>query len=417
MCDIVPGELIVSWHQDDAAAATLIDRIRGGESRVPHIEFIERLEERLKGLELEPRENLTSKFVRLRVPAGEEVFKINILQFLYRREQILALTDGRFDLGRHRHLLIDSRNQFQVVPNSWLTTSFAFARPRHDDYKKLFKWTGPSASTRNVLIIDSGLASVRGFLVTDRRNFVDPARPRDVKDDHSVQHGTAIAEIIRDLCPKAPLTIYKVVDAKDRASEWDTLAALAARSSAEVINLSLSFGLKNGTCGVCGRESHSSRSAVFESLLDQVATSPGAPIVVTAAGNDSANELTYPARFGSVVAIESVNQALDLSEFSNRGTTDHEGNPHDHVFVLPGGERLAKASAPAEWLGTAASGDEILGTSFAAAYASGLIAHHWSQAAHRKKNAAQLLAWLGAHADTSMPNYAQATYGHGLMRA
>ena len=135
------------------------------------------------------------------------------------------------------------------------------------------------------------------------------------------------------------------------------------------------IGLKDRKCAACGRESHASRSAVFESLLDQLAKASDAPIIVTAAGNDGASALTYPARFGSVVAVESVNQALELSRFSNCGTKDHEGNPRDHVFVLPGGEEAATGSTPTEWLGVAATGDELHGTSFAAAYASGLIAH------------------------------------------
>ena len=411
MCDIIPGEILVSYEKDDPAATALIDQIR--ENKIEHVSFAGSLEDRLKSMGLGIRPSLKSNFCRLLVPAGAEVFKINYLQFFYRFELLKAMAQGLItDLSRPFFSRTDGA--FTVVPNSVLTTCFAFSYPRHDDYKSLFGWTGPSATKRKVLIVDSGILSTTGFNVTDQRNFVDPTNTANVTDDHPSEHGSVIAEIIRDLCPNASLAVYKVIDSKDRASEWDTLAALAADCKADIINMSIAFGLQDQTCSYCGRESYASRSAVFEKMLTEITANQDV-IVVGAAGNQGKTELAFPARFPQVVAIESINQAKELSHFSNRSSVSADGSSHKRVFVLPGGERtLTAGAAPTEWIASAKSTDHC-GTSFSAAYASAIFAHLWDDTAHSSKTAEQLIAYCASNADTAIPAYASATHGNGLM--
>src|SRR5258707_1857582 len=181
-------------------------------------------------------------------------------------------------------------------------------------------WTTASATTSVVAILDTGLDNTKGFNVQAECDFTVSGTGSTAKDDHPLEHGTAIAEIIADFCPKAPLVIYKVADSTGRASELDTIAALVADSGAGIINMRLGLGLGDTKCPRCGRESHSSRAAVFENALDQV--SDAGAIVLAAAGNDSLSELDYPARFASALAVASVTEKYALSTFTNSGTTD-----------------------------------------------------------------------------------------------
>ena len=419
MCDTVAGEQLVSFREEDPAGADLINQIRN--ETISHITVLEDLEERIRRTEL-PMRKIDFKFYRLGVTPGEEAYKIGYLQFFYKVALFKALSEQR--LNWDSPVLWQSDYHLQVVPNSLLSirqsSGIGFSHTTtHDDYKKLCGLTAGSASpsagvTKRVMVLDTGLDPASASTVAGRLNFVDYAKRNDVTDDHG--HGTAVTEIIRDLCPTAEFIIYKVADANGRASEWDTLAALAVESDAEIANISLAFGLEGGTCTHCGRESHSSRSAVFENLVRQLDNTGDGPIIIAAAGNESLSELSYPARYQNVLAIESVNKAKELSEFTNRATIDHEGKSHQNVFVLPGGEKLKSGTKPTEYVGTSSNGDEYYGTSFAAAYASGLIAALWTESSHSADDRQQLLDHLRNNADQSLPNYNSATHGNGLMQ-
>ncbi len=291
--------------------------------------------------------------------------------------------------------------------------TFAFSQT-HTTYKQMLGWTTSSAPipTKRVLIVDSGIDSLQGYTIVDRKNFLDVHNQQDVTDE--VGHGTAIASIINDLCPNVELVIYKIANASKKVSEWDLLAALDAWNGADIVNLSIAYGFTDRVCGTCGRVSGRSRATVFERLLDQLRDSVASPLLVAAAGNDGADELYYPSRFNHVIAVESIDSSHNLSAFSNWSTTDQEHQTHPAVFVLPGGQRV-KGQPATEVVGQSANGGEYWGTSFATAYAVGLIAAVWSQPIHTTKSRTQMLDHLKATADTSFPNYAFQTYGHGMM--
>jgi hypothetical protein len=423
MCDTIPGELLVCFHRDDRAADDLIETIHNG--RVSHVRVIEELGYRVTRAGLPMRTGLKFTFYKLGVPPGDEAFKINYLQFYYKWALLDALNTGRMSMSSHGHVLNASNHHFQVVPHSILSIratapavasgiGFSFTQT-HDAYRKMIGWQAGSATSpgKRVLILDTGLDPAITCKLVDQKNFVDDSKPADASDDNG--HGTAVGSIVTDLCPSVELVIYKVADASGRASEWDTLAALAARSGADVINISLSFGLPDRICSHCGRESHSSRSAVFENMIDQLDELPDGPLMIAAAGNDGLSELSFPARFENVLAIESVNLASDLSEFTNRAATDHQGNNHRNVFVLPGGE-TTQNTTPTEFIGTSTSGSQFYGTSFSTAYASGLISALWSQPLHAAKDRPQLLDHLRTNADNSLPSYSYTTHGNGMMK-
>lgn len=348
MCDTVAGELILSFPRIDMAARRLLSLLQ--ERQIEHVEYVESLDNRVERLHLKADPNLEFDFHLVRVPSGQESWKTTHLQFFYKREllnfipqssrdvimKLVQRSDYQFTISPN-HLLTLANSPTAVVPIS--ASSFHFGNC-HSLYRQ---WIGlpppPSHSTEKirVLLLDSGVASDTPIVVTDQRNIVDRNNLR-AEDDHG--HGTAIALLIHDLAPSAEFMVYKVADATGRISEWDALAGLAAKSDAQVVNLSMQFGLldKGKGCAFCGRESRASRSAVFENILEQLAKRTPRPIVVAAAGNYQDNQLAYASRFADVLAIGAITSQRVLTSDCNKGNSDQAGSPHQNHFVLPGGE-------------------------------------------------------------------------------
>ncbi len=428
MCEWIDGELIVSFPKVDLAALSLIEDIRLG--LVDGVSHVESLAEKLGNLGLQADPNIEFDFHRLRVPTGQELWKITYLQFFYKIKLV--------DVLQHSHIpqtfwdaLRRSDYQFNVAPNNILSLAikwplqFAPSPPIrvadftfssfHSQYKSYLN-VPPSTPPVNadqirVLIVDTGIADDVPFQVADERNFVDPKNGIKATDDNG--HGTAVALIINELIPDAKIIAYKAVDTSGRASEWDTLASLAAKHDAHIINISLSFGLEARKCKTCGRESESSRSQVFETILDQFENRAVKPILVAAAGNDGDAMLSYPARFGQVLAIESITSQKELSTFSNYGNRDPHDQVHSHRFTLPGGE---SDHTKLESIGQFGSkGNPLWGTSFAAAYATGIVANIRAQLGIQAQSDAVLNTLLSS-VDQNFVNYNQTEYGNGLLR-
>jgi subtilisin family serine protease len=426
MCDYVPGELLIGFHRDDSAAALLVQQIEGGQ--IEHVTVLDSLENRLARLGLSQRTGLTFRFFKLGVPSGDETFKISYLQFYYKIALLEVLSEGRFTPDKnpvHQEILGRSNFHPQIVQNGILSVAAtASAAPRtaftfnstHTAYRQAFGWPGTTSngSGMKILVMDTGVDSLPAYNIVDGRNFIDDTQKQDVSDEHG--HGTAMASILHDIAPGADVIVYKVADSAGISSEWTLLGGMGAISDANIINLSLEFGLGDLKCPQCGRVSHSTRSGLFENMIDDLMKLPDAPLIVGAAGNAGNAELSFPARYSNVVAIESVDGALNLSRFSNRSTTDHVGQAHQYVFVLPGGRGVPQG-IPSEYIGASASGAQHHGTSVAAAYASGIIARVWSDPQRRQWNRHQVLTYLCSNASkTSLPNYVATTHGNGLMR-
>jgi subtilisin family serine protease len=424
MCDYISGDLLICFPKVDLAAQLLMEDIRGG--LIEHVSRAESLEEKLAPLGLKPDEDIEFEFHRVKVPPGEEQWKITFLQFFYKRKLLEVLvsrqTTRRFLKGLGR-----SDYHFTVVPNSVLdlaasplgkgvlATNFTFSN-FHTQYKATLNIpaTPPNRLDQvRIAIADSGIADDVNFAITDKKNFVDPNQPQKVSDENG--HGTVIALIVHELAPNAQLTIYKVADANGRVSEWDALAALAVCAKFQVVNLSLQFGLKDRVCSVCGRESQSSRSAVFENIIGQVAKREHKSILVGAAGNNSLGELAFPARFSAMLAVGAVNSRGELSAESNYGDQYITSGLPDNHFVCPGGDDKA---APPETVGSFGLKDNLHwhGTSFAAAYATGVVANLIAQQDEDTDYAAILDSLRNSADSQSLVPRDPKKYGHGIMR-
>lgn len=421
MCDTVAGELILSFSKLDIPAQNLVREIREG--LIENVTHIESLEDRLRHLHLRPIEDLGFDFHRVRVPIGDEQWKITYLQFFYKIQFLNYLSSG-YPTQEFMNSVGRSDHQFTVAPNHLLTLNanagapvqaaqFQFSTYHNNAYKSMMGISSPiNAKGVKIVIIDSGVASDVTFTINQKRNFADPNNAFDVTDNYG--HGTVVSLLINEVVSDADIDIYKITDTKN-ASEWDTLAAVAACKDAHVINMSLEFGLGDKACQTCGRESHSSRSAVFERMIEQLFRQPNKPIVIAAAGNNTLPSLAYPARFGDVIAIGSVNSRGDLSHFSNYGDVDHILNYHANRFVLPGGED--DPTRP-ESVGMFTNPVKSYhGTSFAAAYASGIVAASIAQAGIYSYQPNSIISTLRQSADTSiLTNYDRHKHGNGIMK-
>jgi subtilisin family serine protease len=428
MCDIIAGQLIVCFPKIDPAGRSVINQIV--ENQISHVSRLESMEEKLAKLGIKPDPQLEFELHLLAVPAGQENWKANFLQYFYKRALLDALVTHSFK--DFPTAVSRSDFHFIVAPNYQMTLSgssqagppvsvkdFHFG-PYHTSYRQMIGMAASAApsSKIDVLLLDSGIAadaSSAGIKVVSQYNLVDSQQPRVARDD--VGHGTAVALLIADLEPKAEFTVVKVADANSRVSEWDALAGMLTKTDPDVVNLSLQFGLPDQKpCNTCGRsrESWASRSAIFENIVEQMQNRTKEPVIVAAAGNSALAELSYPARFGNVLAVGAVTSNRQLSSSSNYGDRDHTGSLHDNHFVLPGGE---SASRNPEAVITSLGGKNWTGTSMATAFASGVIAHRIGQFQGGARQRQAFLQTLRAGCDKNLKNYSIATHGNGMMRA
>jgi subtilisin family serine protease len=432
MCDFVPGELILCFPRTDGAGDRLVSDIQ--EETIENVSYIESADDKLHMLDLSPPEESAFAFHRVRVPEGEEEWKVTYLHFYYKQRLfeafVEALSSGSPQDFQERHGRSDY--QFTVAPNHWLSISGRAAKPiraakfdfstHHYQYKKMLR-IEPARYNLNqirICVLDSGVADdiPSLHLAKQSRNFVtpDPKLQKNVTDDNG--HGTRVALILDDVAPGTELCIYKVADSSGRASEWDTIAAVLASKEAHIVNMSLAFGLDDWDCPQCGgRESQSSRSYVFENVLSQF--SDELPVFVAAAGNAHKDKLAFPARFSDVLAIGAINSRYKLSSFSNYGNSDQVGDEHKNHYVLPGGE---EEPAGLELIGAFGPKDEGgYGTSFAAAYASAIVARVIAQTGIGNTQYPTLLDSIKENAERkpfkdNTDAYDSQLYGHGLLR-
>ncbi|MEQ1504334.1 MAG: S8 family serine peptidase [Myxococcota bacterium] len=150
--------------------------------------------------------------------------------------------------------------------------------------------TGVAYETSGRFVVAPGLATTPFVAPAD---FVElDGHPND---DH--QHGTHIASLIASratyggVAPGVAMMPIKVLDAHDTGTEWALVEGLwhAIDNGADVINLSLSFPL--------GYVPSEALQEALEAAWDADI------VVIAAAGNESARELTWPAASRLVVAV------------------------------------------------------------------------------------------------------------------
>lgn len=157
-------------------------------------------------------------------------------------------------------------------------------------------------------------------------------------------HGTMVAGLVHLFAPTAKIMPLKAFNADGTANVSNIVSAIyyATDNGARIINMSFEL------------------SQISDALLRAVnyATRKGV-ICIASAGNDSQQALVYPAAYGNVIGVGSVNQQNQISSFSNYGP--------DVVSV----------AAPGEGLVTTYPGNHYAaawGTSFSSALVAGTTA-------------------------------------------
>jgi subtilisin family serine protease len=427
------GELIISHARADLAATDVVDRIRG--EKIEHVGYLDDMDKKI-GFEPHPKAPEFQLHL-IRVPEGEETWKANYLQFVYKQALQERLRSGRVPpdfaaaLGR-------PDLHFNVQPNHeiWLAaTALAMAArgpisarqfrftQYHEQYKSMLRIPArvDNPAPVTIAVLDTGVAG--DFALPNspqpiQTNLVDEDTGNGAIDHHG--HGTVMCSIIRDVAPFATLHVFKAFGDDGRTTEWHILYALQTLGDANIVNMSITFGmLDEVACSECGHRSqmdrpviysHRVRSNAFHNQIRQMVEREER-VLVASAGNRGAAELEYPSRFEEVIAISSVNSLCRRSSFSNYNGT---GRPHPNHCALPGGE----TQTPQELVGSFGADVSIAaGTSHAAAYASGLLAHLWNRARQEERNPRGMAAAMAnaAHKQLGMfAAYNIAEHGNGI---
>jgi subtilisin family serine protease len=156
-------------------------------------------------------------------------------------------------------------------------------------------------------------------------------------------HGTMVAGLIHLVAPSAKIMPLKAFNADGSGDEANIVRAIyfAADNKANVINMS--FGLPNISDALMKAINYANRKGV---------------ICVASVGNDAQTALVYPAAFGNVIGVASVDSQNQPSSFTNRGSD------------------LVTIAAPGENLVTTFPGDQYAvasGTSFSAPLVAGAV--------------------------------------------
>lgn len=156
-------------------------------------------------------------------------------------------------------------------------------------------------------------------------------------------HGTMVAGLIHLVAPSAKIMSLKAFNADGSGDEANIVRAIyfAADNQANVINMS--FGLPNISDALLKAINYANRKGV---------------ICIASVGNDAQTALVYPAAFGNVIGVASVDSQNQPSLFTNRGPD------------------LVTIAAPGENLVTTFPGDQYAvasGTSFSAPLVAGAV--------------------------------------------
>jgi subtilisin family serine protease len=161
---------------------------------------------------------------------------------------------------------------------------------------------------------------------------------------HYFGHGTMVAGLIHLVAPTARIMSLKAFHADGTANQSDIISAIyyAVDHGASVINMS--FELTQISDTLLRAINYADRKGV---------------ICVASAGNEGLNRLVYPAAYGNVISVGSVDQQSQQSSFTNFGPD------------------LVRVAAPGEALITTYPGNHYAaawGTSFSSAIVAGIVA-------------------------------------------
>ena len=283
--------------------------------------------------------------------------------------------DGNF-------LVVDSLEQAEdipqdcveyIEPNYYVELFSADNTAPDDDYYASYQWNlqqigamtaynrGLYGEGVKVAFIDSGVNKAHEDFDSTRITGKNFNIDGNAYDNDSLGHGTFTAGIVgaqtnngkglAGIAPKSSIMEYRVFSSGNTTTLDTVVSAInaAVDDGCKVMNLSL------GT------------DASSETLLTAIRRAEtNGVIMVAAVGNDGSSALQYPAAYGDVIGVGSVDSGLTVSNFSQKNSS---------VFVTAPGGGVASLSNT----GTAAYELDLtsttnMGTSFAAPVVTGMAA-------------------------------------------
>jgi subtilisin family serine protease len=196
-------------------------------------------------------------------------------------------------------------------------------------------------------------------------------RPATTQPHDPVGHGTLVARIINRIAPAARLLSIKALERNGNLGGLIAGLYIAElRFRPDIFNLSLALTCDVDVCGSCGNPQGSEAAvtaAQLELLFGLIDQRRKQPLLVAAAGNGT-RSVRMPARFPNVLAVGAVagSQVATYSHYTDIAP--------DRFILAPGG----CAQQP---MGQGASAGHsrsslMFGTSFAAAFISGIAARY-----------------------------------------
>lgn len=231
-----------------------------------------------------------------------------------------------------------------------------------------------------VAILDSGVEFLAGIPVERSVNLVKDEQDLPYYMNDMTGHGTAIADIIHQICPQARIYSVKVMDSQNRGRLSDIVAGIYWCIEQDVDIINMSFGT-------------ATKSDILEKAI-QAAAEHGIMMVSSAGNGGTKSAVEYPAAFEEVIAVGAVDTTAQKTEESATG---------EEVELTAPGEQIASKSLLG--LETVNSG-----TSMAAPHVAGAAALLMQQS--ESKDAAFIRRVLQK---SSNPLGDEAYYGSGLL--
>ena len=220
-----------------------------------------------------------------------------------------------------------------------------------------------------VAIIDSGIDASLLIPQTSVLGQYDARQPSHARSPlrDTQAHGSLVAHIINAISPGAELVSIKAISGSGSVMDLLTALAIAAGEECDLINLSLSVQCGSVKCRACGTY----HSAVGEDQLalqitNFMSANPGSLLIAAAGNGTGKRQIALPARVNGVVAVGSFDHVNGCPD----ADATYENVPQDRFILAPGG---SPSLADRQAYGT---NTPMRGTSFAAAFVTGVAARH-----------------------------------------
>lgn len=241
------------------------------------------------------------------------------------------------DLSAPQLIHLEQSEQIQVEENFFLFGAEAEQKSNNEQLKKYLtaeeeictewnyqmiradqvsKETDTQKASVKVAVIDSGVELLSGIPIIDSINLVKEEQDLPYYMNDMVGHGTAVADIIYQICPEAQIYSVKVLDKDNKGRLSDVVEGIYWRIENEVDIINMSFGT----------------SIHSEILKEAIQTASDQGIMLIASAGNGAN-VEYPAAFEEVMAIGAVDTKAQKSEGSASGPEVELAAPGEQVVT------------------------------------------------------------------------------------